>query len=246
MSFTCPPYIARVRYVVKKIARWILLFSGAISLLMIILSFTSLPFWGYYWLGTSAGQKDIKPDYILVMGGSAMPGKSTLIRSYYAAAVGIHFPDSKIIVALPGDLSDSSSSVNLTIKELEMRGVRTERILVENKGKNTRYQALEVRKLVADREASVLIVTSPEHIRRAVLSFRKAGFLHVAGLPAFDQVSDFDLKFNDKELGGRNHFLPEIGGNIQIRYRFWQYLEYEILITRECLALGFYFLKGWI
>jgi hypothetical protein len=83
-------------------------------------------------------------------------------------------------------------------------------------------------------------------MRRAILAFRKAGFQAVAGLPAFDNVHDFDLLFDDKELGGRNKFVPEIGGNLQVRYQFWKHLEYEIIVAREMIALGYYRLKGWI
>lgn len=230
----------------KKVVKWIMLVSGGLSLLIIILSFTSLPFWCYYWLGTSAVNDEFVPDYIVVMGGSAMPGKSTLIRTYYAAGVAQRYPDSKIIVALPGDLSDENSSVNLVKKELELRNVLPDRILTENKGTNTRYQALEIKKMVVSPEMGILVVTSPEHIRRAVLSIRKAGCLNVYGLPAFDRLNDFELYFKDDELGGKNKFLPEIGNNLQLRYQLWQQLEYELLITREYIALGFYFLKGWI
>jgi uncharacterized SAM-binding protein YcdF (DUF218 family) len=246
MNFSWWPNIMKVITFIKKVVKWIMLVSGGLSLLMIILSFTSLPFWVYYWLGTSVVNIELMPDYIVVMGGSAMPGKSTLIRTYYAAGAAQRFPDSKIIIALPGDLSDENSSVNLVKKELVLRNVSPERILTENIGTNTRYQALEVKKLLSEPQAGVLVVTSPEHIRRAVLSIRKAGCPNVYGLPAFDETNDFVLYFNDDELGGRNKFLPEIGNNLQIRYQFWQHLEYEILITREFLALGFYYLKGWI
>jgi uncharacterized SAM-binding protein YcdF (DUF218 family) len=213
---------------------------------MIILSFTTAPFWGYYWLGTSACSDEIKPDHIIVMGGSAIPGKSGLMRTYYAAAVANRFPEAQIIISLPGETQDSNSSVNLMKRELELRNVAPERISLETKGKNTRFQALEIKKMIPSASEPVLIVTSPEHMRRAILAFRKAGFQNLNGLPAFEQSIDFDLVFNDKELGGRKRFIPEIGHNTQIRYQFWIHLEYEIMIIREIVALGFYNLKGWI
>jgi uncharacterized SAM-binding protein YcdF (DUF218 family) len=213
---------------------------------MIILSFTSAPFWGYYWLGTSACKDEIKPNYIIVMGGSAIPGKSGLMRTYYAAAVANRFPEARIIISLPGETQDSASSVNLMKRELELRNIAPERISQETKGKNTRFQALELIKMIPSTEESVILVTSPENMRRALLTFRKAGFQNLNGLPAFEQTIDFDLVFNDKELGGRKRFIPEIGHNTQIRYQFWIHLEYEIMIIREIVALGFYNLKGWI
>jgi len=246
MNFARWPNIVKLLNYLKRFVKWFIFSAGCIGIIMLIVSFTSLPFWGYYWLGTSAGLNETVPDYIVIMGGSAMPGRSTLIRTYYAAGAAQRFPDSKIIIALPGDLSDENSSVNLVKKELVLRNVSPDRILTENIGTNTRYQALEMKKLLSEPNPGVLVVTSPEHVRRAVLSIRKAGCPNVYGLPAFDETNDFILYFNDDELGGRNKFLPEIGSNLQIRYQFWQHLEYEILITREFLALGFYFLKGWI
>ncbi|MBM3434819.1 MAG: YdcF family protein [Bacteroidetes bacterium] len=232
--------------ILKSVCKWILGISGGLAILMVILSFTSLPFWGYYWLGTSVGSEEIIPDYIIVLGGSPMPGESSLIRTYYGTVAANRFPGSKVFISLPGDVTDEESSVNLMKKELEIRNVDTNRILIENQGTNTRFQALEIKKLVPEPHAALLIITSPEHVRRAVLAFRKAGFVNTAGMPAFGRATDFDLLYNDAALGGNNKYLPEIGGNIQLRYRIWRHLECEILIIRECLALGFYFLKGWI
>lgn len=223
-----------------------MIFFGCISIIMIILSFTTAPFWGYYWLGTSECSNEIKPDYVIVMGGSAIPGKSGLMRTYYAAGVANRYPEARIIISLPGETQDSTSSVNLMKRELEIRNVSSERISLETNGKNTRYQALELLKLVSTPKVPVILVTSPEHMRRAILTFRKAGFQNISGIPAFEQAIDFDLLFSDKDLGGRNKFIPEIGHNTQLRYQFWIHLEYEILIIREIVALGFYHLKGWI
>jgi uncharacterized SAM-binding protein YcdF (DUF218 family) len=237
---------SKILFYILKPLKWLVIFFGFIAIIMIILSFTSAPFWGYYWLGTSECKDELKPGYIVVMGGSAIPGKSGLIRTYYAAAIAKQYPEAKIIISLPGETDDSSSSVNLMKKELLIRNVSPERITLETKGKNTRYQVLEIKKMIPLAGEPVLIVTSPEHMRRAILTFKKAGFQNITGLPAFEQTVDFDLLFNDKELGGRNRFVPDIGHNTQIRYQFWIHLEYEILILREIVALGFYNLKGWI
>lgn len=230
----------------RKLLRDILICSGVLSILMLILSFTTLPFWGYYWLGTSAGDDNINPDYIIVMGGSGMPGKSGLIRSYYAFLAANHYADSKVIISLPGEVVDETSSVNLMKQELILRGIEETRIDLEAKGKNTRDQVLEIKKMISSTDLPIMIVTSPEHMRRAILSFQKAGFVNVRGLPAFDNANEADLFFDDQELGGKNKFLPEIGNNIQLRYQFWNHLKYEILIMREITAMSYYKLKGWI
>lgn len=180
------------------------------------------------------------------MGGSAMPGESGLIRSYYAAMVAKEFKEAEIIIALPGDIYDSTSSIRLMQKELEIRNINPRRIILESEGKNTRDQALEVQKIIPHKESTIIIVTSPSHMRRSILSFEKIGFQSVNGAPAFVAIHDFDLFFNDKELGGKNRFLPDIGNNTQIRYQFWKHLEFEIIFIREMMALGYYNLKGWI
>ncbi len=43
-----------------KTIKWLVFFFGCISIILIILSFTSAPFWGFYWLGTSECEGEIK------------------------------------------------------------------------------------------------------------------------------------------------------------------------------------------
>jgi uncharacterized SAM-binding protein YcdF (DUF218 family) len=239
-------YINSFFRVLLKLVKIISIVAGILAIIFIIISFTTLPYEGIYWLGTSTLKAESTPQYIIVMGGSAMPGESGLLRSYYAAMVAKEFSKADIIIALPGDICDSSSSIRLMQKELEIRNINPNRFILENEGKNTRYQALEIQKIIPSKKSSIIIVTSPSHMRRSILSFEKVGFQNVNGVPAFSAVHDFELIFNDEELGGKNRFLPEIGNNTQIRYQFWKHLEYEIIFIREIIALGYYNLKGWI
>ncbi len=231
--------------------------------LMIILALTPAPFWTWYGLGTRYSGIHRPPDYIVLMGGGGMPSESGLIRCYYAAIAGNYFTRSKIIVALPGDISDSLSSIQLMKEELVLRGINPDRIMLEDSGTNTRAQAINIRKLITiddlrltnstsqnltnivNQQSSILIVTSPEHLYRSVLAFRKAGFLKVDGLPAFEQAIESDINFNARKLGGRK-FIPDIGENITLRYQFWSQVNYEFLVIREWLALTYYWLLGWI
>lgn len=188
-----------------------------------------------------------------------MPGESGLIRCWYAADAANYFKQSRVIIALPGDTDDSLSSVNEMKKELILRGISSERILIEDSGTNTRAQALNIFNGISGSQPgrnpqsvkrnpefeSLLIVTSPEHLNRAVLTFRKAGFLKVDGLPAFENAIESDITFDARKLGGRK-IIPDIGRNITLRYQFWTQLRYEELIFRELFALGYYKLKGWI
>ena len=239
---------------------------GGIFTLIVVLAFTSGPFWMWYDLSVSKAGVNRPPDYIVVLGGGGMPSESGLMRCWYAAKTANYFTRAKVIVALPGNVRDSLSSINGMKKELVIRGIAPERILLEDSGTNTRAEALNILQIISNIEyrisnvepdrnskfnvpysifKSLLIVTSPEHLYRAVLTFRKAGFMKVDGVPAFEEAIESDLSFTGRRLGGRR-WVPDIGNNITLRYQFWTQLHYEELILREVFALGYYWIQGWI
>jgi uncharacterized SAM-binding protein YcdF (DUF218 family) len=257
---------------IRTILNSILVTLGTCALVMVILAFTSAPFWMWYNLSVKDAGIHRPPDYIIVMGGGGMPSQSALMRCWYASIAANRFPKSNVIIALPGDARDSLSSVNQMKKEMQLRGVAAERIFLEDSGTNTRAEALNVLKLIASIEdgrmkgkgilnidqrilknersahpltPSLLIVTSPQHLHRSVLAFRKAGFLKVDGLPAFEKSIESDLGFSGAKLGARP-WMPDVGKNITLRYQFWMQMEYEFLVLREYLALVYYNLQGWI
>jgi uncharacterized SAM-binding protein YcdF (DUF218 family) len=256
----------------------LLLVLGSIAVVMIILALTSAPYWIWYNLGIKKAGIHRPPDYIVVMGGGGMPSESGLMRCWYAAKAASHFTRAKVIIALPGDVTDSLSSVSQMKQELVLRGIAPERIMFEDSGTNTRAEAVNVYKLImnseqrtvnseqrignngqdtdsisdssrvtrhASRNSSILIVSSPEHLDRSVLTFQKAGFMKVDGLPAFEKAIEADLDFNSRKLGART-WVPDVGSNTTLRYQFWMHLEYELLVIREYFALAFYRLQGWI
>lgn len=228
--------------------RSVLLAFGALFLVFLALSFTSLPFWGYYWLGTSESKISGKPDYIVLLGGGGMPSESNLIRAYYVCEAAAESPESRIIISIPGDTTDKKSTARLVAAELIRKGIEQNRIFFEEVGTNTRSQALQLQNLNGEKltSKSILLVSSPEHMRRAVKTFRKVGFVSISALPAFETALEANLLFKDKDLGGNKLPIPDIGGSISVRYQFWNHLKYEILIAREIAALGYYKLRGWI
>ena len=231
-----------------RILRTTLVFLGALLLIILLLSFTSLPFWGYYWLGTSQSEITGKPDYIVLLGGGGMPSESNLMRAYFVCQAAAESPESRIIISIPGDTTDQKSTARLVATELILKGIEPHRILYEETGTNTRSQALQLQNFhsLNLQQKSILLVSSPEHMRRAVLTFRKAGFIHINALPAFENALEAKLLFKDEDLGGNNLPIPDIGGSISVRYQFWNHLKYEILIAREMAALAYYKLRGWI
>jgi uncharacterized SAM-binding protein YcdF (DUF218 family) len=237
----------------RKSIKIVLLIFGFLFLLMVTLSLTTAPFHAWYRLGKKSAGIHRPPEYIVVMGGGGMPSESGLIRCWYAAEVARHFSRARLIIALPGDTADSASSIAGMKKELILRGIAPERILSEDSGTNTRSQALNIRKLLTHTHfslpryltTSLLLISSPEHIHRAVLTFKKAGFSRVDGQPAWERTIESDLEFKGKKLGGRR-FIPEIGDNLAVRYNFWAQMNYEMLVLREWAALAYYKMKGWI
>lgn len=225
-----------------------LMFLGVVLIVCVVLSFTTLPFWAYYWLGTSESKITEKPDYIILLGGGGMPSESNLMRAYYTFQAAQQSPESKIIISIPGDTTDTKSAISLVASELIQKGIDKRRILFEAVGTNTRMEGLCIEKMVGEGNLnkSILIVTSPEHMRRSVKVFRKIGFKRINALPAFERQLEASLIFKDSELGGRKILAPEIGGSITVRYQFWNHLKYEILVGRELTALGYYRLRGWI
>jgi len=260
---------------ILRILKYILFFFGCLFFILLIFCLTSAPFWVWYNLSTKHAGIHRPPEFIVVLGGGGMPSESGLMRTWYAARVGNHFSQSKIIIALPGDTADSLSSVYQMKEELILRGISGKRISFESNGTNTRAQAINIKKLITNYElritnkfssesdtalsnkrivtlssiqhpaSSILIITSPEHLYRAVRTFRKAGFLLVDGVPAYETAIESELSFDDRLLGGKK-WLPPIGKNITVRYQFWSQLHYEQLVIREWIAIVYYKLNGWI
>jgi len=227
--------------------RILLIAFGVLFLVFIILAFTSLPFWARYNLGKSEAFVPKNTQTILVMGGGGFPSESVLMRLWYTAELAKEFSDAKIIIATPGDTLDPKSTICQMENELVYSGIQTDRIIIECEGLNTRDQALRAYEFYTDGKFSepLVVVSSPEHIYRTILSFEKVGFKKVSGRPAMEAMLETDLKLKNKKLGG-NENIPDVGNSISIRYKFWDYLKYEIIVAREYVAIAYYKVKGWI
>jgi len=228
-----------------RLLRNLLVLIGFFFLICVIFALTSAPFWGYHWLGTSKSELKWEPETIVLLGGGGMPSQSNLMRSWYTEKAAKSFPKANVIIAMPGQVTDSLSTPQLMKKELILRGISPEQITFEAKATNTRAQALNCQGLIK-MQTPILLVTSPEHMRRSVLCFKKAGFEKVNALPAFENAAEADLSFNDDELGGNTVLIPDVGQSINMRYQLWNHLKYEILIAREMIAMTYYKIRGWI
>ncbi len=228
-----------------RILRIFFVAAGILFLVMIILAFTTLPFWGIHWLGTSKTEFKGEPGTIILLGGGGMPSESNLMRSWFTEKAARSYPAARVLIAMPGDTADHKSTPRLVEEELLIRGLERNRIFFENQGTNTRAQALFCSEMLNSSE-TILLVTSPEHTRRAVLCFQKTGFRTVYALPAFEHATEADLTYKDKDLGGRKIITPDVGESTSVRYQVWNHLKYEIIFARELAATVYYKLRGWI
>jgi len=236
----------KIRHFLKTASRILLFSAGVLFLLLLILSFTTIPFYARHWLGTHQGCISKEPGVIVLMGGAGIPSEDGLLRTYFTAVLANRYPRSEVIIAFPGDTVEKMNLPFQFRSELVMRGIDPGRIHFENTGRNTRQQAMMIAGMMLPDTSILALVTSPEHMYRSILVFRKLGFTDTEGFPTSEvSIDERFLAFEDQDLKG-NPNIPPIGHNKQIRYQFWNHLEYEIMVIRELFALGYYRLRSWI
>ncbi|OQC60957.1 MAG: hypothetical protein BWX51_00620 [Bacteroidetes bacterium ADurb.Bin012] len=227
-----------------SIIKWILMIFGSIYFVMIVLSFTSVPFWAYYRLG-SKFPLACQPNYIIVMGAGGMPGPESLLRCHYGTQIAKRYPEAKIIIALPTISEDIyKSHAHKMLEEMVIHGIDSSRFLFETEGTNTREQAKNIAKLKGvGAKDCFLIITSPEHVFRSVKVFRKVGLENCGGLPSFSKELPTELLLSEDE-NLQKQLPPDRSPSL--RYNMWNYLKLEISVLREYVAIVWYWLNGWI
>lgn len=234
--------ILRAKHILIKCVKWFFGIVGLISFSFFVLSFTDIPYYAYHWLGTTNVNLKQKPGLIVMLGGSGMPSPDGLIRTYYGALAAKQFKEAEIIIALPYNENGSLYQLELMAHELIVKGIDSSRIKFEPLGFNTHSQAVNIASMVGSNKnnLSLLIITSPEHMYRSVKTFRKAGFADVGGVPTFEKPID-EEKAKDKEKSDDTRIK-----SLDLRYNMWSYLNYELLVMREYLAILYYKVKGWM
>ena len=213
---------------------------GGGFLIVLILAFTDVPYWAYYHLGVCDNGLAVEPQVIVVLGGAGMPSPDGLQRTHFGSVAAGHFPNSLIYIALPSDPEDEHpmQQPGLMAKEMVRKGVNAERIMFLHRGYNTRTQALELKEVIREEETKLLIVTAPEHMFRAIRTFKRVGFKEIGALPTFEVPLSEDQILGSDDGLSVNH--PTL------RYNFWSYLQYEVRVLREYTAITYYWLMGWI
>jgi uncharacterized SAM-binding protein YcdF (DUF218 family) len=212
--------------------------SGVLLIVLLSLSFTSIPYLAYRKLAAVKIQLETSPTHIVILSGNGMPSPDALIKAYYATESALEFTSSQIIIAMPNDSKRSFKSLRLMAKELMVKGVDSSRILFEPTGFNTNTQIAAMSKMIP-KSASILIITNPEHMYRSIKTFSKLGYNRVGSLPAFETPNE------EVSLRNKSNEKSQIK-NVDLRYNIWSYLQYEIKVIREYFAITYYWLMGWI
>ena len=213
---------------------------GVLFFLMLALAFTSAPFYMHYRLGQDPND-DVEvsnPQLVMMFGGAGMPSEDNLMRLYHTAALARHF-DVPVLLVHPEDSLCQAEMTRL------LRQGDIDSILYMTEGANTRSQAVELMNAYPElSEKELIVVTSPEHVRRTVKCLNKVGFRNTIGKAAYPATVDFDLSLKKQKLGG-NEAIPSVE-SVKMRYTFFNYLKLEITCLREYCALAYYKIKGWI
>lgn len=220
--------------------------AGVVFVTILALCFTPYPWRAYTWLARDGHVLKSAPDVLVLMGGGGIPSETGLMRSYVVAQMARIHPNALVAVAMP-DTNDVSC-IRMR-EELILRGIQPDRIVWEDRGRNTREQAMRLRTMLyADgMEPAVLVITSPNHVKRCLLTFRKAGFHEVAGLAEFGESLTADMHYEREDLGGKPAIpLPDIGRTYTFRYAFWNNLGYQMRVLHELTGLAYYRVMGWI
>lgn len=225
----------------RKTLRVVVLGLGIVALVMVVLAFTRVPFDAHRWLGMASDACTDAPAVIVVLGGSGMPSGPELLRLHEGARLARENPQARVAILHPGD----PGVLRAMKDELLLRGVAEERIVLINRGENTREQAMLAAVKFRAAMGRVLVVTAPENMRRSVLAFRKAGLSRACGSSAWDHAMDHAFGYDHRRIGGKA-WVPDVGEHTAVRYTFWNYLKLEITCLRECFALAYYRVNGWI
>jgi uncharacterized SAM-binding protein YcdF (DUF218 family) len=148
---------------------------------------------------------------------SAMVDPSSLYRLVEAAALFNLDPESEIVVSGNRECVEAMRAVLTAV------GVPAPKIIAETQSANTMESALNVRRLVADHQRLIL-VTSANHMPRAVAAFKKAG---MDPIPA---PTDYLARDDYGPLG----YLPTL-----------KHLTCVNVFVYESLGMAWYKFKGW-
>ena len=217
----------------KSAGRILVSLFALVFILQMLVGFLGVPGWVIGWLSGDSFELTVQPRYVVVLGGGGIPSESGLIRTYYAAKLGMTMTGATFVVSLPCEGDPETNSVGRMRDELVMRGIPSNTVVLEYASYNTHEQAVHIGLLLGDEALGdpVLLVTSPYHVRRALRCFRKQGFRQIAAVSAVNMGAEADY---------------ESASLLGLRYVFWANLDALLEYSREAVAVFYYRLCGWI
>ena len=178
-------------------------------------------------------------DAIVLLGGSTRPIRRDMVypdltdsadRIWHAARL-YHAGKAPLIIVSSGNVSGSlkrPSRASAMRTLLNALGVPDDAIVIEERSRNTRQNAVFTERIAADRGIGrVLLVTSYWHLRRAEAVFRRVG------LEVVPVATDYKGKQGNKFFAW--DLLPHIGR-----------LSFNSVLFREHLGYLVYRLRGWV
>ncbi len=161
---------------------------------------------------------------IVVLGGGLRPngdmGVSTRERIEYGIALFKQGLGNHLILS-GGNAVSGCTEAEKMFREALKDGIPPKMIIKESKSSSTHENAIYTRKILLQYgiDGKVILITSPYHMRRALLCFEKE---HIDVIPA--PVKDSEIYI----------------------YGFYQDLRNMHLLLHEYLALFYYWLKGYV
>jgi uncharacterized SAM-binding protein YcdF (DUF218 family) len=241
------PKIEKIMKKARQVGLILLSTAGLFLIAFVGIALTDWPWFARDRLARPHTTFTHEPHTIVLMGAGGFPSGPVLMRTWFTSQLAIQYPKAKIVIATPGDTLAAESTAQAIKKNLVERGVSSERICIEPNGLNTRHQALMSWTMHCNNEISdnLVIITSPEHTYRSVRAFEKVGFQHVGAFPTFESELELSLITKFDKLNKPN-YTPDVGQSVAIRYKFWNYMKYEIDVFREYAAIAYYKLNKWI
>ena len=204
--------------VVGRIYVWFALAFTSISALAAL-----TPFAPWYARLLAGNWTDSDGDVLIVLGADAQPdglvGQYSYWRCVYAVRLWREGHFQRVVVS-GGPIEGSYYTIASTMRDfLVSSGVPKEAIYVEGRSHSTRENALFTNELIAGWPGKKVLLTSDQHMFRALRVFRKIG-MDVTPRPVPDTLK------NSRSLGAR-----------------WNHTWSLVL---ETMKIGYYAARGWI
>ena len=193
---------------------------------LIVFGILYLPFTQYKLTGILSAEGNLRPTQaIVVLGGGLGSDGSSGVGTLERVKYGIYLYKegfANYLIFSGGQKVGNSVEAEEMYRVAVDRGVNPEVLIKEDRSSSTYENALYTKKIIVSQdniEGKVILVTSPYHMRRALLCFRKQGVEVVAAPVKNSEIYRYGLRQSWKNLRS---------------------------IMHEFAAFAYYWYRGWI